>query len=414
MPKRSPRTTQPRLLLSSNPPRQRAQSAVELLVLTAIGIAVLYVVLSGSQQSIISSEASARFSQAQSSVRDLARAADEVYAEGAGAKKQVRITVPDGTNSTAVQNNAISIRVAMQTGFSDAVAQTQETVIGAIPSIPGTYYLWVSATEDGRVSIGTASLLVTPSTVYATIYPTNFTRQNITITNLNNTDSLSVTLNLSRPASADVSVNWSDTAGTIKNIVLGAGTNTTLTLNISSTTGTTGSFLDGFVYSNASNGETAQNDLAITVSPLTCASQTCAGLSCYTSGNCASFCSGSLCPPSCGGGSCTGGGNVSYITIEMFSDSSLSTPKQIFDFATQNISISGSSWNSSLNVTVDVRFPNASSIGAPYPKNVTPDATGAINDSVSPAGLPVGNNYTVRANQSGLAKLYSFNITGCA
>ncbi|MFA6048331.1 MAG: hypothetical protein WC792_00075 [Candidatus Micrarchaeia archaeon] len=413
MPKRSHSNLQPRnfpLLFSAI----RAQSSVELLVLFAIGIAALAIIVTSSQTALLSSEDAVRFSQAKSAASSLAQAADEVYSEGPGAKKQVYITVPAGTVSASVQNTSINLRVRIGGGFSDANAQTSETVIGNIPTDPGTYRLWVVATEDGRVSIGTIALSVQPGIIYSTLYPSNFTQQNLTVTNLNNTASLSVTLNLSRPTSTDVSVNWSDTTGTLQNIVLGAGASSTLTLNISSATGTTGSFLDGFIYSNASNLETVQTDIAITVSSTTCGTQSCTTLSCYTLPYCSSYCTGSLCPPSCGTGSCTGGGNVSYITIETFSDSPLATPKQIFDFALQNISITGSSWNSSLNVTVDVRFPNASSIGPPYPKDAAPNGAGTFTDSVSPAGLPSGNNYTVRANQSGIARLYSFNVTGCS
>ncbi len=391
----------------------KAQSSVEFLVILAIGLGILAIIISSSQQSLLSSQDTVRLAQAQDASRALAQAADEVYSEGPGSRKQVQVTIPEGVNSTTVSNRTINIRVGIQSGFTDENAQTRAIVVGTIPRQAGTYKLWVAARDDGRVQVGNVALSITPATIFATIYPTNFTQKNIAITNLNTSAALSITINLSRPSSTDVSVNWSDTTNTTKNIALGAGANTTLTINISATASALGSYLDGFVYANASNNETLQTDIAIIVSPVTCTSQSCASLSCYTSPACASFCSGSNCPPSCGG---AGGNqsNVSFITIETFHDSALAIPRQAFDPATANITINGLGWNSSLNVTLDVRFPNASTIGSPYPKNVSTNASGYFADEVNPAGLPAGTNYTVRANQNGVARLYSFNITSCS
>ncbi len=398
---------------NSPPTLRRGQSSVELLVILAIGIAVLALVISSTQQNLLSSQDEVRFLQAKNSVRDLVQASNEVFSRGPGSRKQVSITIPEGTNSTSVSNRTIRIRVGIKSGLSDAIEQTDAAIVaGSIPTTAGTHLIWVSAREDGRVAIGNLALLVQPETVYAALFPSNSTQKNITITNSNNTDSLSVTLNLSRPASASVSVNWFDTTDTIKNIVLGAGVNTTLALNISSTQALPGNFLDGFVYANASNSETATNPISIIVSPISCTAQTCGTLSCYTSSSCASFCTGSNCPPSCGGGTAS---NISFITVETFKDGALTVPKQIFDFAASNITINGAGWNSSMNVSLDVRFPNASTIGSPYyPKNVSTNASGYFTDEVSPAGLPSGNNYTVRAQQNGATRLYSFNVTACS
>jgi hypothetical protein len=357
----------------------RGQTAVELVVILAVSLLILFVIISISSQYLGELSSSKAIAEARSSVDELANAARQVYYQGEGAKQQVFIKIPEGVNPerTGVFERAIAINVL----GTDVVATTDFEVRGRIPTTPGGYAVWVTA-KKGYVLIGTVSLTAEPSAVFLHFFSENETQSSSTSVVLRNDGEveLDVEINLTFPEGG-VNVSLSNSSETSFHLVPGESKEVWLDVVVGRNI--IGSF-GGVLRANASNGDEVAVPIAVDVT-----SQSCL-------------------PPSCPaeGVNCT----PHYMVIETFNDTTYTVLKDIFD-PSENVVISGSGWEAFSRVSVDIKNPGGVSV-AGYPKLVEVDGEGVFTDTWNTAGSVVGV-YTVRVNDSAKERFTTFNISGC-
>jgi len=358
----------------------KGQAAVELVVILAVSLLVLFVIISISNDYITQLGSSKITTQARNSVDDLASAARQVYHQGEGARQQVLVTIPEGEDSSrsGVGNRTIRMNVL----GSDIVATTDFEVRGRLPTKPGGYNVWVIA-KKGYVLIGTLSLSADPGSVYAHFFSKNQSQTSQSgVTFINGGDSpILVNLTLNFPiGKVNVSLHNPSDAG----FSLPSGGTWPVLLDLSVSDNAFGTY-SGYLYANASNGDELIIDIIVDVTSLVCTNQTC---------------------PQCAGTTCT----AKYSVIETFNDSTYINFKDIFE-GSEPVTISGAGWQSSSKVTLDIKGPSGSSLPG-YPRVVDTDSEGDFSIQWSPAGAMNGI-YSVFTNDSVNQRSTSFNITKC-
>lgn len=365
----------------------RGQSAVELMIVLAVGLIVLGYVISTSQSRIGSSQQALAFSIAKTSVNDLSSAADAVYYEGVGSIRQVKFIIPEGAVSTSIASNSINIRIATQQGFSDASANTKSQICpnSALPSKFGSYLISVESLANCIAIGATSNLTVSSTLISVNSYPGNWLSKSV---NYSNTGSAPILVNLNLSfISPDVSVSFLNFGDDI--FTLNPGQQKEIPLNITISNAALGSY-SGVLKANGSEGTKLTTAIVIQVSSQNCQQQI---------------------------GPCVGGGNVSLIEIKTYSSNSYSQPKEIFD-PTDTILLQGGNWDPTTSLTLDVRDP-ADSFSLPgYPKSLTTNSSGGFNDSLYSTGLSGLSGYIVRASGtfggSPQTKTGNFDISACS
>ncbi|NYZ78839.1 hypothetical protein H0N99_01695 [Candidatus Micrarchaeota archaeon] len=177
---------------------RKAQAAVELTVLAAFIMLVLFMLFEFGQTKLNENTSVIQVSQARNTVDRLAEAAIEVHNEGVGARRKMYVTIPDSVNPNRILigNGTITIGVYVANGTSDiSSSQTGFTIMqgGFFPTTPGSYWVWVIG-KQGYVQIG-SSIDVNPLAEYFELFPNNFGNQNISFTNYG-TSPVNITLTL--------------------------------------------------------------------------------------------------------------------------------------------------------------------------------------------------------------------------
>lgn len=363
---------------SVSKPKSRAQAAVELLMMVAIGMVVVSIVVFFSQQQLTASAGVLRVQVAQAAVSDLARAADAVYTEGAGARKRLFITLPEGTTSTSVGNKTITLRMRTPTGETDVNAKTAAEVYGSLPFQPGEYtaWVWISA-EENRVRIGLQELQI-DSLLSVSAYASNETQYFQRSTRVSNAGDSSLQVNMSLAwTHAAVAINFSNLSDASFTLAPSGtpGYYRDVWLNITIGTSALGIY-SGRVDAAANNSEVANTQVVVSVY------QPSVGL------------------PS-----------VAYIETETFNDTTYSAEKKIFELP-DVVYIAGAGWTANSSVTLNLTDPS-NAVVAGYPKDVAANASGNFNDAWNPAGEAVGT-YTLRANDSVDSSLATFTVIKCS
>jgi hypothetical protein len=359
----------------------RGQAAVEWVVILAVSLIVLFIIISISSQYLSELTQSKINTDARNTVQDLADAAKQVYYQGEGSRRQVFITIPEGVNAsrTGIWNRTINLNVL----GTDFPVMTDFDVRGKIPTTPGGYTIWVTA-ERGYVLIGTISLNANPSSVYVHFFSQNQSQSSQSDVLFSNGGSSSINVNLTLNfASGNVSASLSNPADV--GFPLNAGGSRDVLLNFSATANSFGSYA-GTLYANASNGDELTVDIIVDVTSQICNATT-------------------SCPPS-GGGNCT----PQYVVINTFNDSTYTAFKDVFD-SSEYVSVGGSGWSPSSNITLNIISPSGSSVLG-YPVLVATDSHGGFSQSWNTAGAGIGA-YSVVANDSVNTRSTTFSITSC-
>lgn len=359
----------------------KGQAAVEWVVILAASLIILFIIISIASDYLSQLTTSKSMTEAENSVNDLASAAKQVYYQGVGSRQQVFITIPDGidpSKSGIINNRTINLNVL----GTDVPVITDFDIRGKIPTTPGGYTVWVTA-EKGYVLIGTTSLNVRPNSVYVHFFSLNQSQSSQSDLLFSNDGNSNIGLNLTLNFPAgNVSASLLNPAD--GGFSLAPSGSRDVLLNFSITANAFGSY-SGMLYANASNGDELTIDIIVDVT-----SQMCKG--------------NASCPPA-GLGNCP-----SYAIIGTFNDSSYSYPKEVFD-AAEYVTISGSGWLSSSQITVDVKGPAGSSVLG-YPHLVQTDSQGSFSEQWNTIGSAAGV-YTIHANGSANDRYSTFNITTC-
>ncbi|HLC47889.1 MAG TPA: hypothetical protein VJI13_02345 [Candidatus Norongarragalinales archaeon] len=366
-------------------PDLKGQSSLELLIILAVGLIVLGLVISSSQQRLNTSQQALAFSQARSSANALAQAADAVYFEGEGSKREVLFTIPVGAIGTFLSQHSIAIRVATENGQSDASASTQSEMCAnsALPSAPGTYTITVESLE-GCVALGTGgSLTVSRTLISESAHPGDSFLRTVKYSNLGASPiQVDLELDFNSPDAIIEMVNPADNLFTLNSLE-----ERDVVLNFTFLQSALGSY-SGALYANGTDGTNLTTGIFLEVFGLTCGEQACSG----------------------------GASNVSMIEIKTYSSNTYSQLKDIFD-PPEGILIQGGNWDPNSGLTLDVRDPTDSFSLSGYPKSLAANSSGGFNDTLVSGGLAGLNGYLVRA--SGLSggspeiRTANFDILSC-
>ncbi|MBI2598469.1 MAG: hypothetical protein HYW50_04705 [Candidatus Diapherotrites archaeon] len=202
----------------------KGQASVELLVVLATGLIVLIAVFSYTNQSVAEINNEKLVETARSSVNTLKDAANDVYSQGVGAKKQVFFVVPQGTSPAS--SGIIGQSIVLNLLGSDVFAKTNTALNGQIPTTPGGHWVWVTAFEN-YVAVGTQNISIDKTSSYVTLLQNDSKQDTITITN-NSTENATVT----------ITKNWSHTNVTLDatplSFTLNSGAQQTINLTYAS------------------------------------------------------------------------------------------------------------------------------------------------------------------------------------
>ena len=131
----------------------RAQVSVEYLMV--IGVA-LVIVLPLFYYAISESTNNIKLNQAEDAVNTIAKAADSVYSLGPGTKKYVDIVIPGGVEQSAIDGNAIKLKVSLFGSVADIYSKSKANLIGGVPLVSGPHRISIEALDSGYVQIGLA------------------------------------------------------------------------------------------------------------------------------------------------------------------------------------------------------------------------------------------------------------------
>ncbi|MFH1255985.1 MAG: VCBS repeat-containing protein [Candidatus Diapherotrites archaeon] len=157
-----------------------AQSSVELMIILAVSLVILLFFLSFGFQQATTIDIQKQLETAKTSANDLANAAKDVYAQGFGARKQVLVTIPNGTDEskTGIENSTIVFNVAGTDLFADPGVQLS----GSFPTTPGGHLVWVES-RGSYVSIGSEEAVLDTYSVSLSMLSSSSAGKTITITN---------------------------------------------------------------------------------------------------------------------------------------------------------------------------------------------------------------------------------------
>jgi hypothetical protein len=336
---------------------KKAQAAVEMTVLAALLILVLFLLFEFGENKLIESASVLQVSQARNVVDTLAKAAVDVCNEGVGARKKIYITIPDRLNPSRILigNNTITIGVYVSNGTTDVSSIVNCPVAqgGFFPSTPGSYWVWVIS-RTGYVQIGSA-VDVEPLNEYFELFPANSTNTNITFSNYG-TSPVNISSTLTWTDS-EVTVNINGTTQQNFSLPSGASNAPLLNLNITASLNASRGLRNGYITVTTNTTESEVIPVIVNIVAPTSPS-------------------------------------VSYMTIATYNNSGYTVPSTSFS-SLQNVYYTIKTYNSSnnlVNSTVTIRIYNPSSTLL-YEQNFpTPTSTGVYSSNYTvPSGAPTGS-----------------------
>lgn len=139
-----------------------AQAATELLIIMAIGLAILLFIFLLQQKTSLQVSAQFEMTKARAMVEDIANAAEQTYQEGQGSKTKVFVTVPDNVNSISLSGNAISINLYAG-GEPITIYRTLNfNVSGSVTKEAGKQWITIESTSSG-LNIGAQADTTAPT-----------------------------------------------------------------------------------------------------------------------------------------------------------------------------------------------------------------------------------------------------------
>jgi len=347
----------------------RGQASTEFIIILAASLVIFSAIAVVSSSQLVDLGTQHTNQQANSAVVDLARAADDVYQQGLGARKKVYIEIPDDivANESFVRNNTINMRI----GNTDVWATTVPTVFGAIPSTSGGNYCWVRS-YGSYVTVCTAFIDVYPTSVYELM------AQNQTVQ-----ATLDVTNDANITTDVNITVSWGNAhVGLVTSPLsfsLAPDANQTVTLTFT-TDSTAGGIYSGDITIAGNNtyvNDTIDVPVTVEVTFPSSPVQNCTAVS---------------------------------INISTYKDSGYTTPSSAFN-RTQRAAISTGNWSGGEALTMNIIKPGGGSVTG-YPTTVTANASGGYAAFWDAVGATVGV-YNVTVNNSGTIVSKTYNVTAC-
>jgi len=159
---------------------QKGQAAVELLIILAVSMVALIAIYGYSSTTMTELNKQQLVDEAQTSVNDLTKAADDVYRQGVGAQKQVFYTVPSGVDASqsGIEQDTFVLNVLN----SDVYGKPKVCLLGTMPTGPGGHWVWLTAQEQ-CVFVGLENIAVDKTSSYVTLGQSDSAQDTIVVTN---------------------------------------------------------------------------------------------------------------------------------------------------------------------------------------------------------------------------------------
>jgi uncharacterized protein (UPF0333 family) len=161
----------------------RGQVSVEFLVVLSVALLAFLIFMGISQSESVGISKTKERVDATNAVRSISAASEDVYSQGAGARKKITVTIPQGfeRNQSYIKENAIKIRSA----GNDFIELTDFEVYGTLPLFSGNAEIWV-VSEGDKVRIGNTLLEVDRETINVIIGRNDSRTETVTISNPGN------------------------------------------------------------------------------------------------------------------------------------------------------------------------------------------------------------------------------------
>ncbi len=157
-----------------------AQASIEMLAVFAVALIILLVLVDFTTQQFVSVQKQRAVTTAESALKTIVAAVNEVYGQGPGASKQLVVLWPEGldANQSVISNRTIKIRVF----DTDVSASAVPLITGSLPTSAGNQFLRIKA-FDGFVGIGDVSLGASPSSLFVNMSRDSNQTQRIVFSN---------------------------------------------------------------------------------------------------------------------------------------------------------------------------------------------------------------------------------------
>lgn len=133
--------------------KKRSQSAVELIIILAIGLAMLIAVFEIFFNANTSFSGQLEAKKAKAAVDSIADAAERVHRQGVGSRTRLYVAIPDNVNYINLTNRLISMNLYSGGNARDVYRTVSFNVSGSIPKEEGNLFLYVES-KEGYVRIG--------------------------------------------------------------------------------------------------------------------------------------------------------------------------------------------------------------------------------------------------------------------
>jgi len=127
--------------------KYQAQSSMEMLILLGVGLLVLSIMFSITNESSDVMREQYRSSRLEVSLKKLVEAADVVWMQGIGARKKVLISIPVGLEYSNASGDYVEALYYHRKGESYFYAGSNTPLKGELPTKPGNY--WISLENRG-------------------------------------------------------------------------------------------------------------------------------------------------------------------------------------------------------------------------------------------------------------------------
>ena len=88
-------------------------------------------------------------SYAKNTANQIADTADLVYSQGSPAKVRIKVYIPKHVVSVNITGHEINFNMSYMDGYSDIFATSLAPLNGTLPSLEGTYWIEIEATDSG-------------------------------------------------------------------------------------------------------------------------------------------------------------------------------------------------------------------------------------------------------------------------
>ena len=143
--------------------RCKGQAATELIIIMAVGLAILLSIFVLQQKTTTSVSAQFEMTKARALVEDIANAAEQVYQEGQGSKTKVFVTVPENVNSITFSGNSISINLDAGGEPVTIYRALAFNVSGIVTTEKGKQWITIENTADNGMQLGAVLDTTMPS-----------------------------------------------------------------------------------------------------------------------------------------------------------------------------------------------------------------------------------------------------------